>query len=74
VRKSILACTVSLLMTPIASWALGMGDIQVNSSLNQPLNAEIALHSVTKKDLDTLRIGLAPRNVYIRADIERSES
>ncbi|WP_214660572.1 FimV/HubP family polar landmark protein [sulfur-oxidizing endosymbiont of Gigantopelta aegis] len=60
-------------MTPMASWALGMGDIQVNSSLNQPLNAEIALHSVTKKDLDTLRIGLAPRNVYIRADIERSE-
>ena len=71
-RKSILACTVSFLMSPMASWALGMGDIQVNSSLNQPLKAEIALHSVTKKDLDTLRVALAPKSIYVRAGIERS--
>ena len=71
-RKSVLACTVSFLMSPIASWALGMGDIQVNSSLNQPLNAEIALHSVTKKDLDSLHIEMASKKIYARADIERS--
>ncbi len=72
-RKSILACSVSLLMSPLATWALGMGDIQVNSSLNQPLNAEITLHSVTRKDLDSLRVALAPRSIYSRADIERSD-
>ncbi|MCK5647582.1 MAG: hypothetical protein KAI22_01770, partial [Gammaproteobacteria bacterium] len=72
-RKSILACTVSFLMSPVSVWALGMGDIQVNSSLNQPLNAEIALHSVTKKDLDSLKVGLAPRSIYSRANIERSD-
>ncbi|MCU7799761.1 MAG: hypothetical protein KZQ70_06365 [gamma proteobacterium symbiont of Lucinoma myriamae] len=72
-RKSILACTVSFLMSPVASWALGMGDIQVNSTLNQPLNAEIALHSVAKKDLDTLRVGLAPKTIYSRANIEHSD-
>ncbi len=60
-------------MSPMASWALGLGDIQVNSSLNQPLNAEIAVHSVTKKDLDSLRIHLAPKNIYSRANIERSD-
>ena len=72
-RKSILACTVSFLMSPMASWALGLGDVQVNSSLNQPLSAEIALDSVTKKDLDTLRVGLAPKAVYARTNVERSE-
>ena len=72
-RKSILACTVSLLMSPAAGWALGMGDVQVNSALNQPLNAEIAIHSVTKKDLDSLRVGLASKAVYSRAEIERSD-
>ncbi|RKZ97286.1 MAG: hypothetical protein DRQ43_03180, partial [Gammaproteobacteria bacterium] len=60
-------------MSPMASWALGMGDIQVNSTLNSPLNAEIELHSVTKNDLDTLRVGLASNSIYSRADIERSE-
>jgi pilus assembly protein FimV len=59
-------------MSPLASWALGMGDIQVNSSLNEALNAEIQLHSVAKKDLETLRIDLAPKSIYRRANIERS--
>ncbi len=72
-RKTILACTVSLLMSPVASWALGMGDIQVNSSLNQPLKAEISLQSVTKKDLDSLLVGLASKKMYSRANIERSD-
>ena len=72
-RKSILACTVSLLMSPTASWALGMGDVQVNSALNQPLNAEIAIHSVSKKDMDSLRVGLASKAIYSRAKIERSD-
>ena len=72
-RKSILACTVSALMSPVASWALGLGDIQVNSTLNQALNAEIALHSVTKKDLDSLHIGLASNQAYARAGIDRSD-
>ncbi len=72
-RKSILACTVSVLMSPIASWALGMGDIQVNSTLNQALKAEIELHSAAKKDLDSLHIGLASRKAYARSNIEFSD-
>lgn len=72
-RKSILACTVSVLMSPMASWALGMGDIRVNSTLNQALNAEIELHSVTKKDFDSLHVGLAPKKSYERVGLERSD-
>lgn len=72
-RKLVLAYTASLLMSPLTGWALGMGDVRVNSHLNQPLNAEIALHSATEKDLELLRITLAPKKVYTRADIEYSE-
>lgn len=71
-RKSILACTVSLLMSPIATWALGMGDVQVNSSLNQPLHAEIDILSATKKDIASLRINIASKEMFSKAGIQRS--
>lgn len=72
-RKLLLAYTTSLLMSPISGWALGMGDIRVNSHLNQPLNAEIELHSVNKKNIEFLRITHAANTVYRRADIARSD-
>ncbi len=72
-RKSILACTVSVLMSPMAGWALGLGDLQVNSTLNQVLKAEIELQSATKKDLESLHVGLASRKAYSRSNIEFSD-
>mgnify|MGYP001824192133 FL=1 len=72
-RKLILASTVSFLMSPLSSWALGLGDIKVNSVLNEPLNAEIDLYSATNKDLDSLNVQLASKLAFARADIERSE-
>ena len=72
-RKSILACTVSVLMSPMAGWALGLGDIQVNSTLNQALKAEIELQSATKKDLESLHVGLASRKAYSRSNIEYND-
>ncbi len=71
-RKSILACTVSLLMSPVATWALGIGDVQVNSSLNQPLHAEIGVHSATKKDIESLRINIASKEAFNKAGLVRS--
>ncbi|MCU7817638.1 MAG: hypothetical protein KZQ57_01895, partial [gamma proteobacterium symbiont of Lucinoma myriamae] len=62
-RKLLLAYTTSLLMSPISGWTLGMGDIRVNSHLNQPLNAEIELHSVNKKNIEFLRIKHAANRV-----------
>ena len=35
--------SLPLVAMPLNSWALGLGDIESNSFLNQPLNAEIAL-------------------------------
>lgn len=68
-----LAYTSTLLLSPLSGWALGLGDVDVNSRLNQPLNAKIELHSVTNKELEQLRVTLAPKNVYLQTGIERSE-
>ncbi|MCU7939577.1 MAG: hypothetical protein KZQ64_01285 [gamma proteobacterium symbiont of Bathyaustriella thionipta] len=72
-RKAMLAYTSTLLLSPLSGWALGLGDVDVNSRLNQPLNAKIELHSVTNKELEQLRVTLAPKNVYLQTGIERSE-
>jgi pilus assembly protein FimV len=54
---------------PLNSWALGLGDIESNSFLNQPLNAEIAL-SATEEELATLRVSLAPVDAFLQQGLE----
>lgn len=61
---------VSTLSSSVAL-ALGLGEAKVNSTLNQPLNAEIELISV--RDLTSAEIlpALASREDFVRAGIER---
>src|SRR3990172_5648175 len=56
---------------PLASYALGLGKLTVRSALNEPLNAEIEIVSVTDKELKGLQVGLAPRGDFDQAGIER---
>ena len=49
---------------PLASYALGLGKLTVRSALNEPLNAEIEIASVTDKELKGLQVGLAPRGDF----------
>ena len=60
----------ALLAAPVGAWALGLGDIELQSALNQPLRAEIELLSVTPEDLDGLRVGLASRATFERFDLD----
>jgi len=65
---------LGLLLVPfIASevWALGLGDIRLDSALNEPLDAEIALLSVTPEELESLRVGLASAETFGRYGIDR---
>ncbi len=60
------------LILPSASLhALGMGDIDIHSGLNQPLDASIRLISVAQDELDGLEVKLAPRAAFERMGIER---
>ena len=51
--------------------ALGLGDIRLDSALNQPLRADIILISATPEELDNLTIELASAETFARYGIDR---
>ena len=58
-------------LIPGAAMALGLGPITMRSALNQPLLAEIDIHSVQPGDLDNLAVRLASEEDFNRVNIER---
>lgn len=70
-RKSALAMAMWGTLAAQSALALGLGDIQLKSALNQPLRAEVELLSVTERELQELRVALADPEVFQRAGIER---
>ena len=58
---------MSALMSPNALFALGLGEIRLNSALNQPFDADIDLISAADEDLSALRASLASAHVTARA-------
>src|SRR3984957_16200727 len=66
-RLMLLAC----LLSPSLSWALGLGEIHLNSSLNEPMNAEIDLIAASPDELGALRATLAAKDAFTRYGIER---
>lgn len=71
VRKTALV-TAMLAAFANQAYAMGLGEIRLNSVLNQPLNAEIELLSATPGDLAQLRVALASPEAYGRAGVERA--
>lgn len=67
--RAILASSLLLLVTANA-WALGLGDIQSESHLNQPFEARIPLVSATTRELATLNVRLAPQAAFERAGLD----
>lgn len=59
-----------ILLAPALAHALSTGAIEGRSYLNQPLEARIPLTSATADELRSLRVGLAPSDVYQRAGID----
>ena len=62
---------VFLLLSPAIVFALGLGDIVVNSALNQPLKARVELLSASPDELDSLKVVLADSNTFAKAGIDR---
>ena len=52
-------------------WAVGLGDIQLDSALNEPLRAEISLLGATPDELTSLNIALASADTFSRYGIDR---
>ena len=60
-----------VLMSPATVFALGLGEIQLHSALNEPLSAEIELVSAAPDELSSLRATLASRETFARYELDR---
>jgi pilus assembly protein FimV len=61
----------AILLTPAAAFGLGLGEIRLNSALNQPLSAEIDLVAATPEELNALDAHLASPEVFSRYGLDR---
>ncbi len=66
-----LSLAVMAVLSPIRGYSLGLGDLELNSALNQELNAEIKVLSVSIEDTEQLIIKLASRDAFSRAGLDR---
>lgn len=60
-----------LALVPLFGFAAGLGKLNVNSSLGEPLKAEIELLSVTPEELASLSAAVAPEEAYAIQGIPR---
>jgi len=71
-RLMLMACLLSpASLWPSLSWALGLGEIHLNSALNEPLSADIDLIAAAPDELTALRASMAGRDAFTRYGIDR---
>ena len=59
------------LLSPATLYALGLGEIHLNSALNQPFDAEIDLLSATPEELAGLKVAIASNDTFSRYGLDR---
>ncbi|MDN5848993.1 MAG: tetratricopeptide repeat protein [Nitrococcus sp.] len=70
-RKLASALVVALMGTPPSITALGLGEIDSDSALNEPLSARIPLLSLERSDTASIRVSLASPAAFERAGLDR---
>jgi len=74
VNKKALSLAVYMAISyPGASYALGLGEIESASHLNQPFKAKISLLSTNGGDLSNLKVKVASPSVFNRVGIDRPD-
>ena len=71
IRASAVALVVALLGLMRGVAALGVGNIEVESGLNEPLLAQIELRAVQSGDIEQMTVSLGTAEQFARAGIER---
>lgn len=69
--KRKLYIVILLALAPMLANALGLGNLDLNSALNEPFDARVQLLSPTADELDSLTVGLADSEAFARAKIDR---
>jgi len=70
-RKLLGALIAGALFLPDIGFTIGLGEIEVNSALNQKLKADIELLSATPEDTENIIVKLASRKEFLRAGLDR---
>jgi len=70
VRKLAFVLLSLAVISPAVVQALGLGEIQLNSYLNQPLDARIEILSSTRGETDGMQVKLASPEAFERAGLE----
>lgn len=70
-RILVLVLAMSAFSVPSVIQGLGLGELELNSTLNQPFDARIVLLKAKPEELDSLTIGLADMNAFKKAGIDR---
>lgn len=65
-----LALAVAVAMASGKAFALGLGEIKLNSALNEPFNAEIQLITDRPAELEGAVVRLAPQDAFRQAGVE----
>jgi len=68
-RAAAIACMAS---TPLSALALGLGELQMQSFLNEPLQAELTILDTRELTADDIRIRLAGIDEFERLGVDRS--
>jgi pilus assembly protein FimV len=72
-RKSAIVLALLLLSLSYRLYALGLGEIEMHSALNQPMSADINLISATGVDLSGVKITLASRAAHEYLGLSRAK-
>lgn len=70
VRKLALVFALAIGFSPVLLQALGLGDVELKSYLNQPLVAEIEILSIDRSELKGIRVKLASNKEFKRNGLE----
>ena len=69
-RRVLVLVLAALLWAPALVCAIGLGNIETRSALNQPFNARIPLIHATADEIDSLKVQLASAAQFQRAGID----
>jgi pilus assembly protein FimV len=72
-KVALAAAFAALSLAPAASWSLGLGRLNVQSALGEPLRAEIDVTSITPEEAASLQSKMASPETYRAAGVDYNQ-
>ena len=72
-KKLVLVLSLAMAVLPGAAYALGLGEIKLNSALNDKFSADIQVVGATSDELDSLDVKLASLAQFSQAGLDHPE-